>query len=365
MRAPLIVAPELFCGTGGVQTFSLQLIAAVDGILEAKAPVITLNDRRQDLPADFEEGRWIGASGGGKLRKLRFIGNTLRAPKGTLTLSTHPNPALWLSHRKRMIQQPFICVTHGIDVWNLPGESLKKSLREADRLLAVSRFTAASLKEQLGPGAPSISLLPNTIDTERYYPGPPQTPWRKRLNLGEDDKVMLTVGRVSQTEHLKGYDHILQVLPECFAKHPELRWVLAGHGDDLQRIQEKTKQLGIADQCRFPGYVAEEELPDLYRSSDLFVLPSRKEGFGIVFLEAIASGLPVIAGDRDGSVDALVDGELGRLIDPEDGGQLVDAISETVSQLSPDPKSLHEACTRHFGFAAFQEKVRTIIQPYL
>ena len=110
--------------------------------------------------------------------------------------------------------------------------------------------------------------------------------------------------------------------------HPEIVYMVAGDGDDRPRLEQMARDLGVYEATRFVGAVPDNELSDLYRLADIFVMPSSGEGFGIVFLQALASGIPVIAGDGDGSRDPLRDGTAGTLVALDDRGGLVAAIEK-------------------------------------
>lgn len=360
-KAPVVLVPELFRSTGGVQVFSRRMIEALDSLFGSPVTVVSRNDRRSDCPESFLQGRHF--SGCGSLpvpaRKLALPAAALR-PAAPWYLSTHPNFALFLRFQKK----PFALVTHGIDVWNMKGTPLARALSAATRVLPVSRFTESRMQAQLGSLMPPSTVFPNTFDTQRFTASPSLTPWRQNLHLPEDAQVMLSVCRVSTSEAEKGYHLLLSLLPKLFQKHPNLYWVLGGQGDDLCHVKEKAAHLGVSDRCRFPGFIPDETLPDLYRSSDLFVLPSQKEGFGIVFLEAAATGLPVIAGNRDGSVDALANGELGTLVDPTDPTAISNAISEVIDRPRPDRAVLHQRCATLFGQDAFRDRLSHILPEF-
>ena len=114
------------------------------------------------------------------------------------------------------------------------------------------------------------------------------------------------------------------------------------------------------------GYVADSELTDHYQMSDLFIMPSKGEGFGIVFLEAMVCGLSVIAGNKDGSVDALKNGDLGMLIDPDNQTEIIEAVEKYYNnRVNVNANSKHELqkeVIQHFGFATFKERMKTIVE---
>ena len=345
--------------------FSRRMIEALDSIFGEPVPVISRNDRPEDCPPPFLAERWFQGCGhrSERFRKFGLIRRCITADTPSF-LSTHPHFAPWLRYQQRILKQPFLCVAHGIDVWNIAGSVVASGLEKAECVLPVSHYTADRLRAQLGSGTPPLEWFPNTFDEARFRPGPMTHDWRKHLGIPQDVPLLLSVGRVAKTESGKGYDMVLDRMPDLVKRHPGITWVLGGTGDDLDRIARKAASLGVADRCRFPGFIEDEQLVDLYRAADLFVLPSRKEGFGIVFLEAAACGLPVIAGNRDGSVDALADGKLGMLIDPGSAEQLMKAIDTTISRPKPDAETLHAECVRRFGKHAFQERLQSILQSY-
>ena len=141
---------------------------------------------------------------------------------------------------------------------------------------------------------------------------------------------------------------------------PNVVYLIAGHGADRARLEALAQSLGVADNVIFAGRVAPDELPQLYRLADLFVMPSTQEGFGIVFLEAAASGLRAIGGNADGSIDALADGAVGTAIDPDDSEALVRAIRNGLEGGGPDPSGVGR-----FRFENFSGHVRDLVKGHL
>jgi glycosyltransferase involved in cell wall biosynthesis len=170
----------------------------------------------------------------------------------------------------------------------------------------------------------------------------------------EGKRVLLTVGRLDAAERYKGFDEVLEVLPQL----PEdVVYMIAGGGNDATRLQKKAYDLGVAKRVVFTGLFSDEEKADLYNLADVYVMPSRGEGFGFVFLEAMACGLPVIGSKLDGGREALRNGELGLLVDPTNPAEIRAAIVETLrSSERRIPAGLD-----YFSFEKFAERSRAIL----
>jgi glycosyltransferase involved in cell wall biosynthesis len=139
--------------------------------------------------------------------------------------------------------------------------------------------------------------------------------------------------------------------------HPHTIYVIVGDGDDQPRLEAVAAEVGVTEKVRFVGRVKPEELPDHFRLADVFVMPSTGEGFGIVFLEAMATGIPVIGGNRDGSLDPLADGLLGRAIDPYSEEELASAIC---AALFDAPAKVDLA--NRFSFRGFTEHLQELVR---
>jgi glycosyltransferase involved in cell wall biosynthesis len=169
-------------------------------------------------------------------------------------------------------------------------------------------------------------------------------------------KVLMTLGRLLQSEQQKGIDEMLEILPELMAEEKNLSYLVAGDGDDKQRLECKAASLGLNGHVVFAGRVPETEKADHYRLADAFVMPGRQEGFGFVFLEAMASGIPVVASSLDGSRDAVLDGRLGELVDPDDREALKAAIRRALRRPRQIPDGL-----AFFSYEKFRERLQDII----
>jgi len=155
----------------------------------------------------------------------------------------------------------------------------------------------------------------------------------------ENCACLLTVARLARSERYKGYDRVIQTLPYVLKEVGPTRYLVVGAGDDLPRVRKMASDLGLSSHVVFCGYVPDAELPAYYNLCDVFLLPSKEEGFGIACLEALACGKPVIAGHARGSPEAVLHGQVGLLVDPDD----VQAIAKAIVKLLKAKARLLEA----------------------
>jgi glycosyltransferase involved in cell wall biosynthesis len=236
----------------------------------------------------------------------------------------------------------------------------QSALLGANRVAAVSSWTRTRLTD-LGVDKSAISILPNTVDADRFNVVAHRGGLRERYGLADDERVVLTVARLSAAERYKGYDRLIQALPSLNSNDDKVRLIIVGSGDDRARLEQEAASLGVRDRVTFAGFVADDDLADHYRMADVFAMPSTGEGFGIVFLEALACGTPVVAGNRDGSVDAVANGELGMLVDPLDVADIARGIASVLHGNGPaawyDRSELHLSVIAKFGIEAFRARI--------
>lgn len=370
-QAPIHVwAPGIRDDTGGIQAFSRFFVRALhDEFPEHPVRVFVKNESPKPEDAilatgDIEiqslervppAGRTLAMAGAGILRGL--------GERPICALSTHLHflPALHLMRSFSSI--PYGGVLHGIEAWKLASAHRRHAMRAADRLFAVSHFTRDRVIEDHAVDPARIGVVPNTFDGERFSPGPKPAHLLERYGLRPDQPVLLTVSRLALSERYKGHWQVLLAMKRICATRPDAHYLIAGTGDEIAHLRAAVKTLGLERNVTFAGFVPSDELPDHYRLCDVFVMPSTKEGFGIVFLEAAASGKPVIAGDQDGSVDALDHGRLGILTDPHDPAVIADAVMSALNRthenrLLFEPERLSAAVKECFGFARMKEMLK-------
>jgi phosphatidylinositol alpha-1,6-mannosyltransferase len=224
----------------------------------------------------------------------------------------------------RVLNVPLWVQVHGIEAWRELSALQRRSVELATIITSVSRYTRRRLLQYVGMDPARVKVLPNTVGPE-YRPGPKPGYLIDRHAVG-GRKVLMTVSRLSSLERYKGHDRVIRMLSRILARHTDTIYLVVGDGDDRPRLESLAIECGVAQHVQFTGLVPQEELADYFRLADVFVMPSAGEGFGIVFLQAMATGVRVIGGSQDGSRDPLCDGALGTLVDPENCEELASAI---------------------------------------
>jgi len=246
---------------------------------------------------------------------------------------------------------PLLLILHGIDAWDPhPSVLVRKLLPQVDTFVTVSQCTKERFLEWAPLRPEQGHVIPDCIDLDAYSPGPKRDELLDRYDL-HDRAILLTLGRLSSDEQYKGHDEILEVLPDLTDEIPDVSYLVCGDGDDRPRLERKAERLGVADRTVFAGYVPEEEKEDHYRLADAFVMPGRGEGFGIVYLEAMACGVPVVASSADASREAVLNGQLGVVVDPDDPTDLKRGIYRAVDTGRGVPYGLE-----YFSYDNFEER---------
>lgn len=251
---------------------------------------------------------------------------------------------------------PVVLLVYGIDVFEPTSRRLVRiCLAHVGMFVAMSELTRARFS--LWSGLQRYQLIPNGVDLFRFSPGPRSRALADRYRLN-GRRVLLTIGRLCGTERYKGMDEIIEVLPRLIRHNPELVYMIVGDGDDRRRLEMKVQSLNIQSHVIFTGYVDESEKVDHIRLADVYVMPSRFEGFGFVFLEAVACGVPTVGSSVDGSREALRDGKLGILVDPNDPESIFCGILEALNR----PRGSAPEGVEYFALGQFRERVGRLIE---
>lgn len=299
---------------GGVQNYLYEVAKR----LGKQTTLTVITPVLETLPADaYMQKRTVSS------RFFWHFLQTTRQIKPDLIIVGHAHPQLLLA--AKLSGKRFTAVAYGNDFlaaqkrWHRP--LFNKLLRQARPLITISQANATKLQE-LGLPKPII-----------IYPGTNPDQFVPKAKTAKGSLTLLTVGRLVPR---KGIDTTLQAVAQLRKNYPNLQYQIAGTGDDLPRLKQLVKELGLETAVTFLGYIPSENLPELYQNAGIFVMPSRErpqvgsiEGFGIVYLEASASGLPVVASHSGGAAEAVRHGETGLLVPPDN----VTALAKTLDSL--------------------------------
>ncbi len=253
---------------------------------------------------------------------------------------------------------PYTVMTHGKEVWQPLPNPIKSSLQKAAYIWTVSRYTRqiACAANNLDPA--KVIILPCAVNGDDFTPGEKPTLLLERYGL-TGAKVLMTVARLWSGDIYKGVDVTIQALPQIARVFPQVKYLVIGRGDDQPRLARQALDHGVSDRVIFAGFIPTKELVAHYRLADAYVMPSQ-EGFGIVYLEAMACGVPVLSGDADGSADPLQDGKLGWRVPHRDRNAVAAACIEILKgdDQRCDGRWLREEAIAHFGMDAFQQRLK-------
>ncbi len=320
-----------------------------------------------------ETGTWNGLPLWGA-RRCPQPGRTVFFAAGLATQAVRHRPRLIVCGHvnfapvalafRRSLGIPYVVLAFGVEIGPHLTPWRVRALRSAEAVWAISQWTAERVRAT-GVAHERVRILPVTVREEAFDIGPPSFELRTRLGIAPDEQVILTVARLDAGERYKGYDNVLRALPQVLREAGPVRYVVVGQGDDAARFKGLATELGMLAHVTLAGFVPDAELVDYYRLADAFAMPSAGEGFGIVYLEAMACGVPVLGGNRDGTVDALANGELGLLVEPTSVDAIADGLLRLLKRDGPalwfDPSGLRQRCLELFGRDAFRRRVDAAI----
>jgi phosphatidyl-myo-inositol dimannoside synthase len=256
----------------------------------------------------------------------------------------------------KALRRPYVVFLHGIEAWQPLSIATRQILGDASLLVANSRHTAERAAAA-NPGLGAIEICPLATDVV-------VDPAHAYGSSSAKAPTVLIMGRVLSAERYKGHDQLLEAWPAVVARVPDARLVIAGGGDDLPRLEAKARDLGVREAVDVAGFVSDAERTMLYRQARLFALPSAGEGFGLVYLEAMAHGLPCIGSTEDAAREVIVDGQTGYLVNRADVGALAARIIELLCDESRRRAMGHAARARvasQFTYAQFSGRLLYLI----
>lgn len=346
-RRGLYLLPDLLGPPGGIALYGRLVCRALTGAGVALTALALLDDPAETLP-----GVNYGGCGGSRPAFVRRAVQQVLRQRPALIIVGHPNFAalgalLGMPGRARVVTW-----LYGLDAWTPLSAARRWGLRRSDRLIAISRYTAQRAAEVNGLPADKMRVLYNCLDPQFLAALPERS--------GHATPNMLTVGRLSLAEQYKGQDRVIRALPIVLAQFPEVVYHIVGDGDWRPALEALAQQTGVAHAVQFHGRVSDEELHQRYAEASVFIMPSMQEGFGFVFAEAMAYGVPAIGGNVDATPEVIQDGETGYCVNPTS----TEEIAQAVMRLLGDEvlrQRLGQQAARYvqekFSFAQFQRQL--------
>ena len=344
----LLLCTDAYGGHGGIALYNRDLAEAFASRDEVEEVIVVPRVMRTETRGVPPKITFLADATRGPLHYMRAVAQARRA-KPDLVICGHVN---LLPVACSIARHPLLML-YGIEAWKHRPRALgNRLLHRCAAVVSISTLTRdrfLAWSHYRGPA----HLLPNAIHPEQYGIREKRADLVARYGLA-GKRVLLTVGRLAREERYKGFDEVLEVLPQLDA---DVVYIIAGGGNDRARLEQKAAQLGVAERVIFTGVFPDEEKADLYNLADVYVMPSRGEGFGFVFLEALASGVPVIGSKHDGGREALLEGELGRLVDPSNPAEIEQAIRELLAH----PQREVPPRLGYFSFENFEARLSVIL----
>jgi glycosyltransferase involved in cell wall biosynthesis len=362
--------PNIFESKGGIQVYLKDMLNVIQGsafkekIGNVHVTVLDKLDTSKPehlFQSDNLSFRFFGKAPS-SLQTINFtLGILIEAirQRPSLILCGHLNFAPVAHLLQRFFGIPYWILVYGVDAWNITDPMKQRALRSANRIISISDYTRERLVQEEGLNAIDIPLLPVTFDVNNFQIKQKPEYLYRRHRIEPEQPIILTVARLSKDDQYKGYDNVLMAMSSIRDKIPNVHYILVGKGDDRFRVEELVRNLELEDCVTLTGFVPDEEIVDYYNFCDVFVMPSKGEGFGIVYLEALACGKPTVGGNQDGAIDALCNGELGILVNPDNVDEIAFHLIEILQghsahQLIYQPENLRHRVDEIYGFKAFE-----------
>ncbi|MEG3934364.1 MULTISPECIES: glycosyltransferase family 4 protein [unclassified Microcoleus] len=364
---------EIFASEGGIQSYVKDIFKAYLSITAnttspPQAEVLLLRDSEEcNNPYESRnlkfyylktENLWFG-----RLNFATVLLTRLLQKRPQRVFCGHIKLAPLIQILCQPLGIPYTILTYGKEVWEPLGPKYQTAMSKADSIWTISRYTRDRTCKinQLNPE--KFQIVPCTVDVNIFTTRHKPQDLLEQYNL-VGAKILMTVARLRSSDIYKGVDVTIQALPQIAETFPNVKYLVIGRGDDRSRLAKLADDLGVTERVIFAGFVPTENLAAHYQLADAYVMPSQ-EGFGIVYLEALACGVPVLAGDADGSADPLQDGKLGWRVPHRDSAAVAVACVEMLrgEDKRCDRHWLREQTLARFSVESLCQSLLGIFQP--
>lgn len=361
---------QTFSTTGGIQKMTRTLAHALFHISKTENwgfRLFSLYDTRFDLMSQYLPSENYKAFNNSRISLgLRSI---KEASHSNIVILNHINLSLIGIAVKLFNPKCQVwLIAHGIEVWR-PLSFIKRTFlnRYCDKIICVSNFTRQQMIVRHQSDPDKCLVLNNAIDPFIKLPDTFEKPeyLLNRYGLSPSNQVIFTLTRLASSEQYKGHEQVIKAVSNLKQAFPNIKYILSGQHDSVEelRIRSLIDKYDVKDEVILTGFLNENELTDHFLLADLFVLPSKKEGFGIVFVEALVCGLPIICGNADGSIDAIKDGKLGTAINVDDLTELQNTIIGYLNAplTLEKRKNLQKECLLHFDEKYYRKNLQKML----
>ena len=364
---------EIFASEGGIQSYVKDIFKAYLSITAGtnsppQAEVLLLRDS-EDCNNPYESKNLkfyylkTEKAGLGRLKLATVLLTRLLQKRPQRVFCGHIKLAPLIQILCQPLGIPYTILTYGKEVWEPLGPKYQTAMSKADSIWTISRYTRDRTCEINNLNPEKFQIVPCTVDVNIFTTVPKPQDLLEQYNL-VGAKILMTVARLRSSDIYKGVDVTIQALPQIAKTFPNVKYLVIGRGDDRSRLAKLADDLGVTERVIFAGFVPTENLAAHYQLADAYVMPSQ-EGFGIVYLEALACGVPVLAGDADGSADPLQDGKLGWRVPHRDSAAVAVACVEMLrgEDKRCDRRWLREQTLARFSFESLCQSLEGNFQP--
>lgn len=312
---------------GGIQRINRHVCLALSQFAQREGHPVSFLSLMDD--SDAVDGRYLEGEPrfrGFRRNKAAFVATALEElrHRPDVVYVAHINLApVGLTMRLLRPSLRYGVALYGIEAWKLLSPLRRFALQQAAFITSISRYTSEQAIKSQGLKPERIHLVPPGLDPFWISACEGELPDRDDLDL-PTGKLMLSVSRLAASDKGKGVDCVIRAMPKILQRVSDAYYVVVGRGADLDRLKSLAMQQQVQDRVLFVGKKNERALRGYYSNCDLFVMPSKKEGFGIVFLEAMLFKKSVIGGRHGGTPEIIKEGETGFLVEHEAIEELVE-----------------------------------------
>lgn len=351
-----LIVPEIL-KKGGIQTY-MKLLCKVYTDDNYLLTIISLNDCFNELQIYFEKTSNLTLIGCSRSKFVFFKHIILSIRKKSCYIFGHINLSPLLLLLKLFDRRnQYLVVLHGFESWAVLNFLKKLSLKLSSRIVVTTKFTM------------NVNSKMNSINKEKYIIIPLCTLIKKSIKLNNTKNAfelnLLFVSRLDKSEKYKGLEHVLESMKILITDEFNVRLSVVGDGNDKKRFEDLSIKLNISDNVIFYGILEDSMLEKVYQKTDLYIMPSKKEGFGIVYIEAMMNSIPCIGVKEGGTPEVIIDGVNGFLVEYGDINMIVNRIKylylnpQILDIMSKKAQSLYK---ENYTFEKFKSKWENLVK---